>query len=354
MMFGETGRRGIVLAILTVILVGNGINILAAEGDNIGTFLRKGKMFTFTKLIAFRAEAYGEDRIVVFATSQPLPADVVEKIQEMNAAEANDVEVDQPYLKASFDSEGMLKSLFGRGGGLSFGNSGDSLKGTATISSDRIQGQIRHVEEGDFAREVTMKFDLRIGVDGSSPMPVKLDPPVKPSVSGKFSAGGKAADLKFVIVQQREEFGGKEAVRIVFTERNPNDSKDPGFDAGFGKLGNALILSVDTTGSIFGCEVAHTGHSKSPFSAIGEIQMTEFDLSTGNAKGKVSTGGAIDAFDEKWEAELTFAAPLPDKLRTAMIEGNPKKQEKKNSGKSSSKIKSDSPEKKATSVVSLK
>lgn len=43
--------------------------------------------------------------------------------------------------------------------------------------------------------------------------------------------------------------------------------------------------------------------------------MEEFDISGGNVKGEVSTGGEVEAFDQEWEVDLTFAAPLPDNLR---------------------------------------
>jgi hypothetical protein len=45
--------------------------------------------------------------------------------------------------------------------------------------------------------------------------------------------------------------------------------------------------------------------------------MTEFKIAGGNVTGHVSTGGTLDAFGQKWEVDLTFAAPLPEKLRTA-------------------------------------
>jgi hypothetical protein len=96
--------------------------------------------------------------------------------------------------------------------------------------------------------------------------PAKLDPPVKPAVSGKFLGNGKGAAIRFVTVGEREEFGGKEAVKLIFTEKDPANTENPDFDAFFGKFGSALILSVNYDGEIFGCEVAHSAHNKSGFS----------------------------------------------------------------------------------------
>ncbi|MEO6740610.1 MAG: hypothetical protein ABIP20_10175 [Chthoniobacteraceae bacterium] len=147
--------------------------------------------------------------------------------------------------------------------------------------------------------------------------PAKLDPPVKPSVTGKFIGDGKEAAIKFVLVEERDGFDGKPALRLIFTEKDPSTAKNPSFDASFRKFGSAVVLSVFYDGQIFGCEVAHTAHKKSGFSSVGEIKMPEFKIVGGNVTGHVSTGGTLDAFGQKWEVDLTFAAPLPDKLRTA-------------------------------------
>lgn len=148
--------------------------------------------------------------------------------------------------------------------------------------------------------------------------PAKLDPPVKPTVSGKYLADNKPAALQFVWVEEEEAFSGKQAIALIFTEKDPSKSKKPSFDALFNKLGNSLILKVHREdGGIFGCQVAHTGHSKAGFSAVGRIKMLEFKYAGGNVTGHVSTGGALDTFGQTWEVDLKFAAPLPEKLRSA-------------------------------------
>jgi hypothetical protein len=147
--------------------------------------------------------------------------------------------------------------------------------------------------------------------------PAKLDPPVKPTVSGKFVGNGKNAAIKFVVVEEHEAFSGKEAITLIFTEKDSSSAKKPSFDAMFGKLGSALILNVHHDGGIFGCQVAHSAHGKQGFSSIGQIKMVEFKIAGGNVTGHVSTGKELDTFGEKWEVDLAFAAPLPAKLRNA-------------------------------------
>lgn len=144
-----------------------------------------------------------------------------------------------------------------------------------------------------------------------------LDPPVKPTVSGNFVGNGKNAAIKFVMVEEREPFSDKEAIKLIFTEKDPSKAERPSWDASFGKLGSALVLSVHHDGGIFGCEVSHEAHQKRGFSSLGQIEMKDFKIEKGNVTGRVSTGKELDTFGEKWDVDLTFAAPLPEKLRNA-------------------------------------
>lgn len=133
----------------------------------------------------------------------------------------------------------------------------------------------------------------------------------KAAVSGSFLGDGRDGRIAHLVVQTREPFSDQAAIRLVFTEKDPSSSKKPDFDAGFKKLGSALILSVHRDGGIFGCEVAHTAHEKSPFSALGEIKMEDFKVTETTVSGRVTTGGELDAFGQKWNVDLVFSAPLP-------------------------------------------
>ena len=114
--------------------------------------------------------------------------------------------------------------------------------------------------------------------ESATAQPPANDPPVKPTVTGKFVGNGKNAAIQFVLVEEREPFSDKEAIKLIFTEKNPATAKKPSWDAGFGKLGSALVLSVHHDGGIFGCEVSHSAHSKRGFSSVGEIKMAEFKI----------------------------------------------------------------------------
>lgn len=145
----------------------------------------------------------------------------------------------------------------------------------------------------------------------------------KPMVAGTFLGDGKDAKIRHVLAETREPFSDRPAIRLVFTEKDPSSSEKPGWDAGFKKLGSALILSVNRDGEIFGCEVAHMNHPKSPFSALGEIKMSGFKVTDAEVSGHVTTGGELDAFGQKWNVDLEFTAPVPPGAFAAVPEAAP-------------------------------
>lgn len=136
-------------------------------------------------------------------------------------------------------------------------------------------------------------------------------PPAQTIVEGTFLGDGKDAKIKYLVVQPREPFSDQEAVRLIFTEKDPSGSKKPDFDAGFKKLGSALVVSVHRDGGVFGCEVAHSAHEKSPFSAVGQIKIEDFQVTDTTVSGRLTTGGEDDAFGQTWNVDLKFSAPLP-------------------------------------------
>lgn len=136
-------------------------------------------------------------------------------------------------------------------------------------------------------------------------------PADKPTVTGKFLGDGKDGNIRHLIVQTHEPFNDQPAIRLIFTEKDPSSSKRPDFDASFKKLGNALIISTHKDGSVFGCEIAHTAHEKSPFSSIGRVKIKDIKVTDTHISGQINSGGEQEFFGQKWEIELTFSAPLP-------------------------------------------
>jgi hypothetical protein len=137
--------------------------------------------------------------------------------------------------------------------------------------------------------------------------PVVADAPV----SGTYRANGKDAKLAYAVAVKHEPFSGKEAVTIVFTEKDPSTEKKPDITASFGKLGNALIVTITKDGSVIGCEVAHTALKHMGASTIGRLKLQDLKWQGPVLKGRLTTGGPVDLFDEKWEADLTFDVKAP-------------------------------------------
>ncbi len=289
----------------------------AQKPANQGNLNVRGRRHVFKNVVALTGNYYGEKRVIVLATGVAMSAEALQKIKAKDAEDNVDAEVGGLYLKAAFLEDGTLRCISARGENVSFGGRGAPLEGKAVIANGKIRGSLKLVEAGDFSKDVSMVFDVAIDAPPKVAGPVKLDPPVKPTVSGKFVGNGKNAAVKFVTVEGHEEFSGKPAVTLIFTEKDPATARKPSFDAMFGKLGSALILNVHHDGGIFGCQVAHSAHEKQGFTALGEIHMVEFEIKGGNVKGQVSTGNMLDTFGEKWDVDLKFAAPLPEKLRNA-------------------------------------
>jgi hypothetical protein len=293
------------------------------EPVNLARMEFNGRSVVLKQIVAFAGKEGEDSRIVVVATSQPLSASTLQAIQEKAPSENYDLEITQAYLKGIFRDTGEIVALAGRASNGSFYQTRD-VQGEARLGTGNIvQGSVQHQQDGVFAKKVEMTFRVPFNV-GPVPAPTPVqEPPVQPTVTGTFTGNGQKADLRFISVKPHEPFNGQRAITLLFTEKD--HSKDPKatIKAVFGEYGSCLILSVKEDGSIFGCEVAHRAHAKSPFTALGEIHMAEFDASTGNARGHVQTPGELDTFDQKWSVDLTFAAPIP-KEALAPIKEDPK------------------------------
>ena len=289
-------------------------NLVAAEATtNSATMTVNGQRVQFRHFVAWKGDSYGEARICILATGSKLPADRMKQVCEKDPEDNNDVEVSQPYLKAVFTEAGEIRCVVGRTQMASFLSRGETMVGKMTLMDGRLRGNVSFDNKDGFDKAGTMNFDVPLNAapNEAESASEPIGPPVKPSVSGDFVGNDKKAKLAFVSAHHHEEFNDKPAITLVFTEKDHAQDANPSFKAAFGEYGSALVLSVHEDGGIFGCEVAHSAHKKSPFSSLGKIHMVEFEIDRGNVKGHVSTEEMVDTFDEKWQVDLKFAAPLP-------------------------------------------
>ncbi len=130
-------------------------------------------------------------------------------------------------------------------------------------------------------------------------------------VSGTFKGNGKPAKLAFASAQVREAFNDKPAVVLIFTEKDHSKDAKPAWNAGFGRLGSALVVSIFEDGGIFGCEIAHAAHTEGSFSSIGAVEIKDFKIADGKVSGRMTSAGEQTFFKRTWEVDLAFNVPLP-------------------------------------------
>jgi hypothetical protein len=131
------------------------------------------------------------------------------------------------------------------------------------------------------------------------------------TVSGTFKGNGKEAKLAYITAKKGEPFADKPTIILVMTEKDHSKDAKPDFNAGFGKFGSALILTIHPDGKIIGCQVVHAAHQRSGFSSVGNINMTDFKIADGKITGKVATDGEVKTFGETWEVKLELKAKAP-------------------------------------------
>jgi hypothetical protein len=272
------------------------------------------KNYSLKHALAYETTMDEAERIVVVLSGQAVSA---EKLKEARAEEkdGHDASFNRPYLKLEFTKAGELKH-WSAGAGISFMSKGPS-EVTAELKSQngRAIGKASQPNEteGDFHSGFDVHFDVPLlGIGDSLPATKKPGPAanVKPSVTGTFKGNGKEAKLAYVSARWGEPFSDKPSMVLVFTEKDHSKDTKPDFNAGFGKFGSALIISLHEDGGIFGCQVVHSAHSKQGFSSVGQIKTDNFEFENGKVQGELTTDGQVEVFGETWEVKLKFVAPL--------------------------------------------
>src|SRR5437667_623545 len=281
-----------------------------------GTLMLQGKNYPLTHALAYETTVNEEEVIAVVLSGQAIPG---EKLKEAKEKERDGDESDfkRPYIKLQFTKEGALKFWSASAGNTSLGRRLGNATGELKLQEGRVSGKASQPNETEemFSAGFDVRFDVALLRAGESlPATVAKKPGpaanVKPSVTGVFKGNGKDAKLAHVSAHWREPFSDKPSMVLVFTEKDHSKDKKPDFNAGFGKFGSALIVSLHEDGDIFGCQVVHTAHKKQGFSSIGQIKTNNFQFADGQVQGELTTDGQAEAFGETWEVNLKFVAPL--------------------------------------------
>ena len=305
------------LVVMTVIC--GSATLLAQDGAkpaNVGegTLMLKSKNYPLKNAVAYETTVDGEEGVAVVLSG---PAISSEKLNEARKSEKKGEPSDfrRPYVKLEFTKTGEFKGWGAGAGDVSLGRRRGDATGEIKLRDGRVIGKANQPNEteGMFPSGLDVHFDVPLLRAGESLPPSKKPGPaanVKPSVTGVFKGNGKDAKLAYVSAHWREPFGDKPSIALVFTEKDHSKDKKPDFNAGFGKFGSALIVSLHEDGDIFGCEVAHSALKHQNFSSIGKINTNDFEYADGQVKGELTTDGAADVFGETWEVNVKFVAPL--------------------------------------------
>jgi hypothetical protein len=301
---------------------GGAVTLFAQEGPTplkagAGTLMLQDKNYSLTHALAYETTINGEEVIAVVLSGQTISS---EKLKEAMEAEKDSGFADfkRPFIKLDFAKTGQLKFWSTAAGGTSIGRRGaGKAAGELKLQDGRVSGKASQPRDTDgmFPTAFDVRFDVALLRAGDSlPPTVKKKPGpaanVKPSVTGVFKGNGKDAKVAHVSAQWREPFNNQPSIVLVFTEKDHSKDNKPDFNAGFGKFGSALIISLNEDGEIFGCQVVHTAHQKQGFSSIGQIKTNNFEFADGKMQGELTTDGQAEVFGETWEVNLKFVAPL--------------------------------------------
>jgi hypothetical protein len=303
-----------------IAVIGGAPTLFAQEGAkpakaSEGTLMLQDKNYSLTHALAYETTINGEDAIAVVLSGQAISSEDLKKSQQAER-DGGFADFKRPFLILDFAKAGQLKFWSTAAGGTSIGRrSAGKAIGELKLQDGRVSGKASQPRDTDgmFPTAFDIRFDVALLRAGESLPPSKKPGPaanVKPSVTGVFKGNGREAKLANVSAHWREPFSDKPSMVLVFTEKDHSKDKKPDFNAGFGKFGSALVVSLHEDGDIFGCEVAHSALKHQNFSSIGKIRTNDFEYADGQVKGELTTDGPADVFGETWEVNVKFVAPL--------------------------------------------
>jgi hypothetical protein len=279
-----------------------------------GTLYTGEHTYKLTQAVAYESKSDDGATITVVGSDRKIDLGTIKKaLQEGKGSDVQSFLSSQPHVMIRLKPSGKPVRGYGWAESTYFGFLSDDPVSDLKIEGGRIRGHIRvEVEAFKVKRNFDMRLDIAVGIDGNSKAESKSAGTTKPSVTGTFKGNGKAAELAYVSARRGEPFADKPTLVIVFTEKDHSREKRPEVKAGFGDFGSALIITAYDNGKIVGCEVAHTAHMKKPFSSIGNVTTSEFEVDDGRVDGRISSDGEVKTFDQTWEIDIKFTAPFSE------------------------------------------
>src|SRR5947207_6010176 len=329
-----------IMCVVEIVSAMGAVTLLAQEGTTKpgeGTLMLKGKNYPLKNAVAYETTIDGEEGVAVVLSGPRISSEKLNAARKSEkAGETPDFR--KPYVKLEFTKAGEFKGWGAGAGDISLGRHTSNATGELKLQDGRAIGKASQPNEteGMFPSGLEVRFNVPLLRAGESLPPSKKPGPaanIKPSVTGVFKGNGKEAKLTYVSAHWREPFSDKPSMVLVFTEKDHSKDKKPDFNAGFGKFGSAVVVSLHEDGDIFGCEVAHSALQHKNFSSVGTIKTNDFEYADGQVKGELTTDGPTDIFGEVWEVNVKFLAPLGEIPKEFQI-ADAKKPEEDATGKS--------------------
>ena len=287
--------------------------VLSADVKPVrGTLFLGGTTYHLAHVAAYESKPDGEMLVNILVSDRRLPLGEIKTALAEGKGNDDSLSLSQPYVKLVFGKSGKLAYCKGWADNSSFSTSGGDVKAEYKLENGRIRGNAKLALQGEgaFKKSFDFQFDAPLGADQAPKPAARPAGPVKPTITGTFNGNGQPSKLAFVSARQGEPFADKPSVVLIFSEKD--HTKDPRADsrAAFGDYGSALIISLHEDGRIFGCEVSHAAHARKPFSSVGTIKTSDFDVGDGQISGRITTDGKQDFFGQTWEVDIKFAAPF--------------------------------------------
>lgn len=276
-----------------------------------GTLTVGDHTYKLAHVVAYETKRDDDTFISVLASDRRIPFDQIQAALREDEGSDDHLSLDQPHVVITFKKSGEALWCKAAADGGSFTRGGEALSGKFKFENGRARGQLKlpPLKDAFMQSAFDFRFDVALGAAGTPQPAAKPAGPVKPSVTGTFKGNGKPAKLAFVSARTGEPFADKPSILLVFTEKDHSKDPKPDFKAGFGEYGSALVISCFEDGQIFSCQVAHAAHGKMPFSSVGNIRTSAFDVGTDRVEGEIQTEGEVKFFDKTWEVDLKFVAP---------------------------------------------
>jgi hypothetical protein len=315
------------IAILALFLCVSSATQLLAGDENKpvdGKMLIGERTYTLAHAVAYEAKSTDEATITLVMSDRKIAVETIKSVLREGKGSDDKLYLSQPCLKIRLAPSGKPVRGNGSADNTFFGFFGEDLVSDLKIEGGRIRGraQLETTGEGALRRNFDVRLDVAVGLDGSPAPAAKPAGPVKPVVTGTFKGNGQTAKLAYVSARRGEPFGGKPTLVIVFTEKDHSREKKPEVKAGFGDFGSALVITAYDDGKIVGCQIAHAAHMR-PFSSIGDVSTSPFEVGDGRVEGRISSGGEVKTFGQTWEVDIKFTAPFAEPPSKAAADAVP-------------------------------